>query len=88
MIQLWDLSNPAHPRPDGQPIATGGQITSMAFSPDGTLASGTSTGTILLWDLHVGNAIKRICTSARNNLTPQQWHHYIPQLPYQAPCSH
>ena len=85
-IQLWSTASPAHPKPDGKPIATSSQVTSVAFSPDGTLASGTSAGTILLWNLHVDDAIKRICATAKNNLTPQKWHHYISQLPYQAPC--
>ena len=86
-IQLWNTANPAHPQPDGQPLTTGSQVTSVAFSPDGTLASGTSAGTTLLWNLNVAYAIDRICTTARNNLTPQQWHHYISQLPDQYPAA-
>ncbi len=85
-IQLWTATDPAHPRPFGQPIAGSSAIISVAFSPDGTMASGTSTGTILLWDLHVSDAIKRICATAGGNLTPQNWHNYISQLPYQPPC--
>jgi len=85
-IQLWTAADPAHPRPFGQPIAGSSAIISVAFSPDGTMASGTSTGTIVLWDLHVSDAIKRICTTAGGNLTPQNWHNYISQLPYQSPC--
>ena len=61
----------------------------MAFGKDGlTLASASSDGTILLWNLHVGYAIKRICSTARNILTPQQWQKYIPQLSYRSPCAH
>jgi WD40 repeat protein len=85
-IQLWTSANPANPQPFGQPIASNSSITSVTFSPDGTMASGTSAGTIFLWDLHVNDAIKRICATAGDNLTPQNWHYYIPQLPYQAPC--
>ena len=60
-IQLWDLAQPAHPRPLGQPLTSApgaGQVgspdsvNSVAFSPDGhTLASGDSEGTIQLWDV-------------------------------------
>ncbi len=85
-IQLWTAANPANPLPFGQPIASNSSITSVTFSLDGTMASGTSAGTIFLWDLHINDAIKRICATAEENLTPQNWHHYIPQLPYQAPC--
>jgi WD40 repeat protein/transcriptional regulator with XRE-family HTH domain len=86
-IQLWTAANPANPQPFGQPIASNSFITSVTFSPDGIMAGATSSGTIFLWDLHVDDAVKRICVTARDNLTPQNWHHYIPQLPYKAPCS-
>lgn len=58
----------------------------MAFSSDGrTLASGNTDGTIRLWNLNVRYAIERICATA-GGLTPQQWHDYVPQLPYQPLC--
>jgi len=85
-IQLWTAANPANPQPFGQPIAISSLITSVTFRLDGTMAGGTSAGTIFLWDLHVNDAIKRICSTARGDLTARNWHQYIPQLPYQAPC--
>jgi WD40 repeat protein/transcriptional regulator with XRE-family HTH domain len=60
-IQLWDLAQPAHPRPLGQPLTSapgagqvGGpdSVNSVVFSPDGrTLASGDDDGAIQLWDV-------------------------------------
>jgi WD40 repeat protein/class 3 adenylate cyclase len=57
-VQLWDVTNPAHPRPLGQPLTAGdGPVDSVAFSPDGhTLAISANTAngngsTVELWDV-------------------------------------
>jgi WD40 repeat protein len=87
-VRLWDITDPAHPRPLGQPLAGGVGGGSVAFSPGGhTLASGIGDGTVRLWNLNVQYAIERICATA-GGLTPQQWNQYIPQLRYQPSCGH
>jgi len=89
-IGLWDVTDRARPRPLGQPLTTtsGSAVAVVAFSPNGhTLASGNSDGTVRLWSLNVHDAIERICVAA-GGLTPQQWHEYIPQLPYKPLCPH
>ena len=60
-VRLWDVADPAYPRPLGQPLPGGlgsgtvsgpAVIQSVAFSPDGhTLASSDDSGTIQLWDV-------------------------------------
>ena len=61
-VRLWNLTDPAHPAPLGQPL-TGhtNAVTRVAFSPDGhTLASGSRDDTVRLWNLtdpaHPGTA--------------------------------
>jgi WD40 repeat protein len=51
-VRLWDLADPAHPRPLGQSLTDYGAGESLAFSPSGrTLAVGDLGGIVRLWDL-------------------------------------
>ena len=58
-VRLWNVADPAHPSPLGQPLPSGpgagfgpAVVLSVAFSPDGhMLASGDNGGTIQLWDV-------------------------------------
>ncbi|MFF4733487.1 helix-turn-helix domain-containing protein [Streptomyces mirabilis] len=50
-IQLWNVSNLAHPTRIGSPFTTNGHLLAAAFSADGhTLAIGSGDGTVWLWD--------------------------------------
>jgi WD40 repeat protein len=53
-IRLWDVADPAHPRPLGQPLisSSGSVVNAVAFSPHGhTLASSNDDGTVWLWNV-------------------------------------
>jgi hypothetical protein len=58
-------------------------VASLAMSPDGYIvAIGSFDGTVLLWNLAQHNpavAISKICHSVNRDLTPQEWHEYLPQ---------
>ncbi|MFE5482483.1 hypothetical protein [Streptomyces sp. NPDC056527] len=51
-IRLFDVSQPAFPKPVGKPPLSGGAVWSVGFAPDGTmLASGNSVGQIRFWNI-------------------------------------
>ena len=50
-VQLWDVTDPARPRPLGQSLAQILNFYSVAFSPDGHTLAGGTDGTVQLWDV-------------------------------------
>ena len=62
------------------------RVNALAFSLNGTLATGSEDGTVELWNLDVSAAITRVCSLAGSDLTRTQWNTYIPQLGYQSVC--
>jgi WD40 repeat protein len=87
-VRLWNVTDPAHPTPLGVLTGHTSPVYAVAFSPDGhTLATGSADRTVRLWGLNVDQAIRRICATTTNTLTPQVWTQYVsPDLPYQPPC--
>ncbi|MEU0885070.1 TIR domain-containing protein [Lentzea sp. NPDC005914] len=58
---LWNISDPDHPHPIGQPLGQNKQVTALAFAPDGTkLVAGTSTGSTLVWDITDPNQPRQV----------------------------
>jgi WD40 repeat protein len=84
---LWDVAShlqvgtPLIPRPAET-------IGSVAFSPDGhTLVTSTDGVAARLWDVPSTAQVDSVlCTRVGRSLTPDEWHRYIPDLPYQQVC--
>ena len=52
-VRLWDVADPEHPRPLGEPLRLGTRFTSeLAFTPDGrTLVTGADDQSVTLWNV-------------------------------------
>ena len=60
-IKLWQAGEHNSPRILSNPEFEGGQVWSLAFSPDERLlASGDDDGNIVLWDIASGNVCKTL----------------------------
>lgn len=88
-LRLWDVDEGAHARAHGLPV-TGvtNYVNAVAFSPDGRfLFIGAGEATVHILPLSTQAAVDYVCRATGNLLTPALWHTYIPQLPYDPPCS-
>lgn len=86
-IRLWDVTKPAQPTALGQLTGHTGPIHTATISPDGhVLATASDDHTIRLTKLDESQAYSRICRTTAGNLTPAQWHRYVPELPFTPPC--
>ncbi|WJV47228.1 WD40 repeat domain-containing protein [Streptomyces flavofungini] len=87
-VRLWDVRRPARTAPIGQSMSPNAKTGSfLSFSPQGhMLGVSSGTDTVRLWNLDTDEAIRRICSTTRGVLTPQNWREYLPRLSYAPPC--
>ena len=88
-VRLWDMTTN---RQIGAPLTADG-ISEAAFSPDGrtlVTASVSANPAVQLWKLPTTTSAtqlsRAICAKVGHDLTPTQWAHYIPDIPYQSSC--
>ncbi|NUS44855.1 MAG: WD40 repeat domain-containing protein, partial [Mycobacteriaceae bacterium] len=91
-LNLWDVSDPVHPRVVLTDTTHRAPVRTVAFSSDGrTLASGSDDMSIQIRDLtHISetreNAHELACARTGRGLNPAEWRQYIPSLPFQRTC--
>ncbi|MEV0414330.1 trypsin-like peptidase domain-containing protein [Streptomyces sp. NPDC050448] len=91
-VHLWDVSTPEHATVTGDfpplvddlynnveltaPRAGGGRLVLSAGSP----------GTVVLRDTDPEALARRLCSTVGAPLSTSQWHQYLPEVSYTAPC--
>lgn len=87
-IRLWDLSSPTRPKPLGHAL-TGHprEVISLAISSSGrVLISSGAEGTTRLWPMNAHDAVRQLCKTTGNTLTPTEWNRRIQDLSYRPNC--
>lgn len=82
-VQLWNVTNPAAPRPVGKPLTPSAEPAMIVNAEPGMPAllalagaiviTGTTSGVTQLWDTNVNDAINRICALPGLRSEPPTW---------------
>ncbi|RDI63471.1 nSTAND1 domain-containing NTPase [Nocardia pseudobrasiliensis] len=98
-VQMWLVTDPAHPTPVGEPRDAGaGDIVAATFTADSNrLITGHDLGVsrtvakVAMWDLRRLYELRRDpadtgCRTVGSGLDPDTWRQYIQELPYRDTC--
>jgi WD40 repeat protein len=88
-LRLWDVDEEGRARAHGLPV-TGviDYVNAVTFSPDGRyLYIGSGEATVHILPLSTQASIDYVCRATGNLLGRELWQTYIPQLPYDPPCT-
>jgi len=84
-VILWDVKTR---KPLGEPlIGHSSTVNSVVFSPVGnTFASGSSDGTVILWDVNPESWAKKACAIVNRNFSQKEWQKYMGNCPHEKTC--
>lgn len=82
--RLWDrfTRQPIDPPLDGP----GGIRSGLSIGADPRTAATLSGSNLLLWSIDAADWRARACAVANRNLTPAEWHQYLPDVPTRMTC--
>ena len=83
--RVWEISD----RREVARISHEGSVTAITFSPDGNyLITCAESGLEQQWRWRHQHLIEEACSRLTRNLTPEEWHQYLGDEPYQRTCTH
>lgn len=86
-VWLWDLADPARPTLAAVLADTDSPLNTAVFRPTGDLlAAGGDDRVVHTWRTDESAVIAGICANVGDAITPEEWHTYLPDTPYDPPC--
>ncbi len=83
----WDLTDPGSPELHAVLTGPEGGVNVLAYRPDGqTLAAGSSDTTVRLFYTDPEQVAARVCATAGDPVTREEWGQYVPGPEYNPPC--
>ncbi len=61
-------------------------VKTVAFAPNGTLASGGQDGALITWDLNPHTVSRALCHTLQSQLSRDDWARYVPNERFQRVC--
>lgn len=86
-IEVWDLTAEKLAAPSIVSRLSGSDFKTITISPDQRwLATGSSDGTVRLWNLRFKELMELACRTVGRNLTFKEWRQYFPGQKYRKTC--